>query len=105
MKDYASENAGDTAINISKILLIVMVAVLMFSSSMGFLLPPFWKIGNIDCEMKNSIVIDKGQVEHCVGKICYSESYLVLEDNSTVWVSPATYLIMKEGDEFNWPVC
>ena len=105
MKDYALENAGDTAIDIGKIFLIGMIVMLVLSSSMGFFLPPFWKIGDIDCEIKNSIVIDKGQIEHCIGDLCYSESYLVLEDNSTVWVSPATYLIKQEGDEFNWPVC
>ena len=105
MKDYALENAGDTAISINKILLIGLITMLILSTSMGFLLPPLWKIEDINCEIKNSQVKKKGQIEHCMGNFCYTESYLILEDNSTVWVSPATFLMLKEGDVFNWPVC
>lgn len=105
MKECVSGNVGDTVNSINKIIMVVLILMLVLTSSMGFLLPPMWKIGEIDCEIKDTYVKETGKVKHCFGGYCYTEYYFILEDNSTVWVSPATYLTLKEGDKFNWPVC
>ena len=76
MKDYALESAGDTALSFSKIFISTLIGILIISSSVGFLLPPIWKLNKIDCAIEDSIVEKKGKVEHCYGDFCYTEYYL-----------------------------
>ena len=69
-------------------------------------MPPVWKVADINCEIQEGIIKDKGSNRiNVVGDYYYNENYIILEDNTTIWVSPAMALTYKEGDYFRWPVC
>lgn len=82
----------------------ILITALVCTSVMGFIVPPIWRVDEMNCSIKHGIITDKGLVSHCMGELCYNE-YWVKVDNDTVWVSPATYILYGTGDRFDWPVC
>ena len=88
--------------DISKKLVAVLASSLVLSAFIGFMLPPIWRLDNWPtCEMHKGVVVEKGSKEHGP----YTEHYLILDNNETVWVSPATAIVMQEGQSFNYPIC
>ena len=84
-------------------LLAVLIGVLVVTAGVGFLLPPVWYLGGwpTDCDMDKRIITEKGEKKRGF----YTEHYVILDNNSTVWVSPASYILLKEGQRFNYPIC
>ena len=90
-------------IEISKRLLAVLAGVLVVSAGIGFVMPPIWRMSDwpTQCDMDDRIITYKGESKTGI----YTEYYVILDNNSTVWVSPASYIVLSEGDRFNYPIC
>ena len=88
---------------ISKRLLAVLTGVLVVSAGIGFVMPPIWRMNAwpTQCDMDNRVITSKGESKTGI----YTEHYVILEDNTTVWVSPASYIVLTKGQRFNHPIC
>lgn len=92
-------------LQINQYILTAMIIMLIIISVSGFALPPFWRATEFNCSMEDGIVTDKGSIEHCAGKLCYNEYWIEVENNNTIWVSPASHIIYENGTRYLHPVC
>ena len=89
--------------DLPKKLLAALIGVLIISAGVGFLLPPIWRVGEwpTHCDMDDRVITYKGESKTGI----YTEHYVILDNNSTVWVSPASYIVLSKGERFNYPIC
>ena len=99
---HSMEDATKPTESVSKRLFTILVSFLVLTAISGFALPPIWRLDSWpSCEMHKGVVVEKGSRKIGI----YTEHYVILDNNETVWISPATSIAMQEGRSFNYPIC
>jgi hypothetical protein len=93
--------------------LFIFLCIILISSIgiSGFILPTPTKWKPLDdCEWIEGTIIHKSSKPLiCMGDFCHSEYSVVVQDennkNYTIYVSPAHYMVISEGQQWDSPIC
>jgi hypothetical protein len=84
-------------------LVAMLAGMLVVAGTSGFILPPFWHLDEWpSCSITEGNVTSKGKNTRWG---FYDEYYVILDNKSTIWMSPASSMVIQVGDEFKRPVC